>query len=45
MILMVEMDSAPSKTSRAPKLLKFDSYNVDLQKSLPDFLKILPGFP
>ena len=42
---MAEMDSAPSKTSKAPKILKFDNYNVDLQKSLLDFLKILPEFP
>lgn len=29
----------------APKILKFDSYNMDLQKSLPDFIKILLEFP
>ena len=42
---MVEMDSAPSKTFRAPKILKFDSYKVDLQNSLQNFLKILSKFP
>lgn len=36
--LMVEMDSAPSKTSRTPKILKFINYDLDLPKSLPDFL-------
>lgn len=45
MFLMVEMDSTISKTSGAPKILKFDSCNLDLQKSLPDFIKILPKFP
>ena len=28
-ILMVEMDSAPSKTSSAPKISEFDSCNLD----------------
>jgi len=37
---MVEMDSAPSKMSETPKILKFNDYNLDLQKSLPDFLQI-----
>lgn len=46
MILMVEIDSAPSKkTPRAPKILKFDNCNLDLQKILPDFIKTLPRFP
>lgn len=34
---MVEMDSAPSKTFRAPKNMKFYSVYLDLQKSLPYF--------
>ena len=38
MFFMVEIDSAPSKTSRTPKILKFNNYNLDLQKSLPNFL-------
>lgn len=42
---MVEMDSEPSKTYREPKIFNFDIYNLDLQKLLPDFLKILPKFP
>jgi len=37
-LLMVEMDSTPSKTSKTPKILKFNNYNLDLQKSLLDFL-------
>ena len=37
MILMVEMDSALSKTSKALKILKFDSYKVNLQKFLSNF--------
>jgi len=37
---MVEIDSTPSKTSRAPKILKFNNYNLDLQKSLPEFPRL-----
>jgi len=44
MFLMVEMDSTPSKTSRESKILKIDNFNLDFQKSLPDFIKILPEF-
>ncbi len=35
--LMGEMDSAPSKTFGTPKNLKFNNYNLNLQKSLPKF--------
>lgn len=41
MFLVVQIDSKPSKTLGAPKILNFDSDNVDLQKNLPDFIKIL----
>lgn len=37
--LIMEMDSALSKTSRALKILKFDKYNLDLQKFVLDLLK------
>ena len=37
MFFMVEMDSAPSKTYRTPKIMKFDIIYLDLQKSLPYF--------
>lgn len=36
LFMIVEIDSAPSKTSRTLKILKFNNYNLDLQKSLPD---------
>jgi len=36
--LMVKMDSTPSKTRKTPKILKFNNYKLDLQKSLSDFL-------
>lgn len=39
---MAEIDSAPSKTSRSPKIMKFDI--LDLQKSLPYFFKIWQNF-
>lgn len=42
---MVEIDSTPSKTSKAPKIFKFSSNNLNLQKSLSNFIKILPKFP
>ena len=41
MILMVEIDSALWKSSWTPKMLKFDSCKVYLQKSLPNFFQIL----
>jgi len=34
------MDSTISKTSRAPKILKFNSLNLDLRKYLAEFIKI-----
>lgn len=43
--LMVEIDSTPSNISGAPKSLKFECCNLDLQKSMADFIKILPKFP
>jgi len=41
MFLMVEVDSMPSKIPRAPKILNFDSSNLDLQNFLTYFIKIL----
>jgi len=32
------------KNPRTPKILKFDNCNLDLQKNLLDFIKILPEF-
>ena len=45
MFLMVEMDSTPSITSRAPKIMNLDNFYLDLEKSMPDFFKIWPEFP
>jgi len=44
LFLMVEMDSAPSKTYGAPKILKFDSCNLDLHKFPLNYNKILLEF-
>jgi len=39
---MVEIDSAPSKTSRAPDLMKFNRFYSVLQKFWQEFFKIWP---
>ena len=41
---IVEIDSIPSKTFRAPKILKFNDCKLNFQKSLPKFFIILPEF-
>lgn len=40
----VEIDLVSSKTFGALKILKFNNYNIDLQKPLLKFTKILPNF-
>lgn len=41
MFLMIETDSAPSKTPRATKIPELDSFNLDFEKIRPDFFKIM----